>query len=107
MRYFVTYTASRTITLVQLLMQILAHKKGFEYNSPMKLGDLQRKLGYSLEEMIELVEETLHDESYTKEEVAKELGTTVNNLEEVSFTANTKDIEYFKLKQRALHVFKG
>lgn len=73
----------------------------------MKLGDLQKKLNYSLEDMIKLVEENLHKEAYTKEEIAKELGTSTAHLNEVSLTPNTRDIEAFKLRQRALHVFKG
>lgn len=88
-------------------MEILAHKKGVPWDSPLKLGDLQKRLGCGLDEMVGLVEETLHVEPYTKEEVASELGTTVAHLSEISLTANTRDIERFKLRQRALHVFRG
>lgn len=73
----------------------------------MKLGDLQKNLGCSLEEVIRLVEENLHEEPYTKEEIGRELGTSVSHLDEVSFTPNTRNIQSFKLRQRALHVFKG
>lgn len=57
--------------------------------------------------MISLVEETLHEEPYTKEEIVKELDTTSEKLDETSLTPNTKQIQRFKLKQRALHVFNG
>lgn len=73
----------------------------------MKLEELQRKLGRSLEQMIKLVEENLHEKPYTKEEIADVLATTVSRLEEVSFTPNTRSIKTFKLRQRALHVFRG
>lgn len=89
------------------ILQILAHKNGLPWDRPIRLGDLQKELGRTLEDMVKLVEETLHTEAYTKEEVARQLNTCVERLEEVSFTPNTKNIERFKLRQRALHVFKG
>lgn len=73
----------------------------------MKLADLQKQLDVGLEEMIELVEETLHEGEYTKEEVARVLGVSVERLEEISFTSNTRNFDGLKLRQRALHVFKG
>lgn len=72
-----------------------------------KLGELQHKLDADLEEMVSLTQSTLHDQPYTKAEIAKELETTPDVLDAVSLTANTKHIQRFKLKQRALHVFQG
>lgn len=72
-----------------------------------KLGDLQRTLNADLVKMISLVNNTLHVESYTKEEIARELETTLDRLDLITLTENTKNIKLFKLKQRALHVFQG
>lgn len=57
--------------------------------------------------MIRLVEETLHDEPYTKDEILNALETSTEKLNETSLTPNTQQIRSFKLKQRALHVFNG
>lgn len=72
-----------------------------------KLGDLQQALAVDLSKMITIVEETLHEEPYTKEEVVRELETTSDHLNDISLTQNTRHIQTFKLKQRALHVFRG
>lgn len=57
--------------------------------------------------MITIVEKELHEEPYTKEEVMRELDTTSDHLNDMSLTQNTRHIETFKLRQRALHVFRG
>ena len=49
----------------------------------------------------------LHDEPYSKEEVAKLLEMSEEDLETKILSENTRDVEFFKLKQRALHVFQG
>lgn len=64
-------------------------------------------LNVDLKEMISLVNNILHDGPYTKEEIARELETTLDRIDDVSLTRNTKNIQQFKLKQRALHVFQG
>lgn len=57
--------------------------------------------------MIDLVEQYLHPDPYSKKDIIKELETTPEYLNEVSLTPNTHSIETFKLYQRAMHVFRG
>lgn len=85
----------------------MAKKQGLEWLSIKRLGELQKALGANLTEMISLVEKILHEEPYTKEEIVVELETTQDILDQTSLTPNTKQIQTFKLKQRAQHVFKG
>jgi N-acetylgalactosamine kinase len=85
----------------------MAKKRGLEWASVKRLGDLQQALKVDLSEMITIVEETLHEEPYTKEEVIRELETTSDHLNDTSLTQNTRHIQTFKLRQRALHVFRG
>lgn len=85
----------------------MAKEQRLEWTTIKRLGELQRTLGINLTEMISLVERILHEEPYTKTEIATELDTTPEKLDEISLTPNTKQIQRFKLKQRALHVFKG
>ncbi|KAH0808618.1 hypothetical protein GEV33_014173 [Tenebrio molitor] len=85
---------------------IIAKKRGLEWASVKRLGDLQQALKVDLSEMITIVEETLHEEPYTKEEVIRELETTSDHLNDTSLTQNTRHIQTFKLRQRALHVFR-
>jgi N-acetylgalactosamine kinase len=89
-----------------LNFQIIAKKRGLEWASVKRLGDLQQALKVDLSEMITIVEETLHEEPYTKEEVIRELETTSDHLNDTSLTQNTRHIQTFKLRQRALHVFR-
>jgi N-acetylgalactosamine kinase len=90
----------------RLAGQIIAKKRGLEWASVKRLGDLQQALKVDLSEMITIVEETLHEEPYTKEEVIRELETTSDHLNDTSLTQNTRHIQTFKLRQRALHVFR-
>lgn len=59
-----------------------------------------------LTELIELTEKTLTKEKgYTREEIASVIGISVEELNERFTTAFPVRAEYFKLRQRALHVF--
>lgn len=49
----------------------------------------------------------LHDDPYSKEEVSKLLDMTEPQLENKILSENTRDVGFFKLRQRALHVFQG
>lgn len=57
--------------------------------------------------MVVLVETSLEKMPYSKDDVIQELNTTSSLLDTVSLTPNTRDIQRFKLYQRALHVFNG
>jgi N-acetylgalactosamine kinase len=49
----------------------------------------------------------LHDDPYSKEEVSKLLEMTESQLENKILSEDTRNIDFFKLRQRALHVFQG
>lgn len=90
------------------LLQIIAKKNGLKWETVKRLGELQDALGgLGLDEMISLVNQILHTEPYSKEEIVAELETTSEHLDEISLTSNTKHIREFKLRARALHVFQG
>ncbi|XP_060534567.1 N-acetylgalactosamine kinase isoform X2 [Cylas formicarius] len=89
----------------RLAAQIMAKRRGLDWAQLKRLGELQKALQLDLQEMIALVETVLDKESYTKVDVLSELDTAAEQLEVTSLTPNTKHIDCFKLKQRALHVF--
>ncbi|XP_030751450.1 N-acetylgalactosamine kinase [Sitophilus oryzae] len=88
----------------RLATQIIAHRKGLDWRTIRRFGELQKALGITLDELTALTKEILHEEAYSKEEVIKELNTTSTELDEVSLTPNTQHLQSFKLYQRALHV---
>ncbi|XP_015191540.1 PREDICTED: N-acetylgalactosamine kinase-like isoform X2 [Polistes dominula] len=85
--------------------QIIAKKRNKNWKSVMRLIDLQESLGFSLEEMVSVVMEDLHEEAYTMDEICECLSTTYERLKESSQIANFNTTQMFKLQQRALHVF--
>lgn len=89
----------------RLAAQIIAKNNGLEWQKIRKLGELQEAMSVNLTTMISMVNRVLHKQPYTKQEVVEVLETTSEHLNEVSLTPNTKDIQSFKLHQRALHVF--
>lgn len=59
-----------------------------------------------LKKLIQLTKDTLtQEEGYTREEIAKVLGTTVDDLEKRFVAKCPVRADRFKLRQRALHVF--
>lgn len=93
--------------MFRFIFQILAKSKGLPWQKLQRLGDLQSALGVDLDNMIQIVKDTLHEEPYSKKEVCKLLGVDAEELDKISLTPNTRHIETFKLYQRGLHVFKG
>ncbi|CAH1169716.1 unnamed protein product [Phaedon cochleariae] len=89
----------------RLAAQIMAQKLVLPWSEIKTLGQLQQALSLDLDAMIILVKEALRERPYSKEEVVAELRTTSDMLDETSLTLNTRHIESFKLRQRALHVF--
>lgn len=57
----------------------------------MKLGDLQNRLDASLEDMQALVEEVIHPEPYTREEICQSLGISLQELRSTILSQNTQD----------------
>ncbi|XP_012942625.2 N-acetylgalactosamine kinase [Aplysia californica] len=90
----------------RLAAQVLAQSQGsVKWREIKRLGELQEKLGLSLEDMLSLVATKLHTEPYSKEEVCSILGTTPEELAETSLSSNTLHVESFRLYQRATHVY--
>lgn len=89
----------------RLATKMLAKARGLDWRRLLKLGDLQKELRVSLEEMLELLEELLHPEPYSREEICRSLGITDQQLGEDILSANTQHATHFKLYQRARHVY--
>ncbi|XP_027028959.2 N-acetylgalactosamine kinase [Tachysurus fulvidraco] len=89
----------------RIATKILAKVRGLDCSSFQKLGELQTQLGSSLSKMMELVEEVLHPEPYSREEICSILGITSQQLCDDILSANTKHVTHFKLYQRARHVY--
>ncbi|XP_030045429.1 N-acetylgalactosamine kinase isoform X2 [Microcaecilia unicolor] len=89
----------------RLAAKLIAKLQGLDWKTLWKLGDLQMKLGVSLEEMLTVVEKTLHPEPYSREEICKSLGINLEELRSIILSQNTQDVCSFKLYQRAEHVY--
>ncbi|XP_071611363.1 N-acetylgalactosamine kinase isoform X2 [Heliangelus exortis] len=89
----------------RLATKLLSKLKGLDWKNMLRLHDVQTKLGVSLEEMLTIVEEVLHPEPYSTEEICKCLGISLEELRSQILTQNTQDVSTFKLYQRAKHVY--
>ncbi|XP_063782097.1 N-acetylgalactosamine kinase [Pseudophryne corroboree] len=100
-------TANFNIRVVEcrLATKVLAKSKGLDWKNLVKLGDLQNRLSVSLEDILEVVEEILHPEPYTREEICESLGISLEELRASILSQNTQDVSTFKLYQRAKHVY--
>eukprot|EP00075_Anas_platyrhynchos_P033298 XP_027322551.1 N-acetylgalactosamine kinase isoform X3 [Anas platyrhynchos] len=89
----------------RLATKLLSKSKGLDWKKMLRLQDVQAKLGVSLEEMLTIVEEVLHPEPYSTEEICKCLGISLEDLRSQILSQNTQDVSTFKLHQRAKHVY--
>uniref|UniRef100_A0A8D3CEP3 Galactokinase 2 n=1 Tax=Scophthalmus maximus TaxID=52904 RepID=A0A8D3CEP3_SCOMX len=71
----------------------------------LKLAEVQKELDASLEEMLALVDEVLHPDPYSREEICKMLHITSEQFSTELLSANTQHMTHFKLHQRAKHVY--
>ena len=71
-------------------LQIIAKSKGLKWKDIKRLGQLQESLGVSLKDMACLVEEILHKDPYSKQEICNILGVTSDELAETSLSPNTR-----------------
>lgn len=76
-----------------LLLQLLAKSRGLDWKATAKLQDVQVKLKLSLEEMLTVVEEVLHPEPYSIEEIGGYLGMSSEELRTQVLSQNTQDGE--------------
>ncbi|KAJ2940656.1 hypothetical protein O0L34_g14763 [Tuta absoluta] len=97
---------NRRVIECRLAAKILASATGVTKDKKViTLSQVQKILVYSLEDMIKLVLEHLPKDMYTKHEVCSLLEISEKDLEDLYLTENTKHLQEFKLKQRALHVY--
>ncbi|XP_074090815.1 N-acetylgalactosamine kinase isoform X2 [Macrotis lagotis] len=89
----------------RLAAKFLAKYKGLEWNKILCFKEVQVKLGLSLEEMVLLVEEVFHLESYSPVEICNYLEISLEELKTKILCKNTQNVLLFKLYQRAKHVF--
>ncbi len=70
--------------------QMLAHARGLGSSRLLKLAQVQTELKASLEEMLALVDEVLHPEPYSRDEICKILGVTAEQFSTELLSANTQ-----------------
>ncbi|XP_038208281.1 N-acetylgalactosamine kinase [Zerene cesonia] len=97
---------NRRVIECRLAAKVLIKASGGLVNQKIvTLSHAQKILNKTLVEMIDLVNEYLPKEMYTKPEVCNKLDITENEMDTLYLTPNTRHLKEFKLKQRALHVF--
>ncbi|KAJ7409466.1 N-acetylgalactosamine kinase [Willisornis vidua] len=89
----------------RLATKLLSKSKGLDWKKMSRLNDVQTKLGVSLAEMLTIVEEVLHPEPYSTEEICKCLGISLEELRSQILSPNMQDVCTFKPYQRAKHVY--
>ena len=75
------------------IRQVIAKTKGLDWKKYKRLGDLHSVLNLPLSDMIQLVNETLHKEPYSKQEVCEILKVTEEELNSISLSERTYDSE--------------
>lgn len=81
--------------------------RNFHHEFMAKSGRLHDPLEYQIDSVIQSTMELLtQEQGYTREEIAKLLGITVDELESKFLSAFPVQAERFLLRQRALHCFK-
>lgn len=89
----------------RIATKMLAQARGLDSSGLSKLAQVQTELKASLEEMLALVDEVLHPEPYSREEICEALGINSEQLSTELLSANTQHVTHFKLYQRAKHVY--
>lgn len=72
---------------------MLARAKGLDASRLLKLAEVQTELKASLEEMLTLVDDLLHPEEYSREEICQALGISAEQFSAGLLSANTQDCE--------------
>ncbi|KAM6937252.1 N-acetylgalactosamine kinase [Xenentodon cancila] len=89
----------------RIATKMLAQARGLDPSRLLKLSQVQTELKASLEDMLALVDEVLHPELYTREEICKFLCITSEQFATDLLSANIQNLTHFKLHQRAKHVY--
>lgn len=69
---------------------MLAQARGLDSSRLLKLAQVQMELKASLEDMLALVDEVLHPESYSREEICEALGITAEHFSRELLSTNTQ-----------------
>lgn len=89
----------------KIATQILAKQNGIDGSTVKTFLDLQSALDASYGRMLELVRNGLHEEPYQRSEILNILGISNDDLFSSCLSERTRDVQIFKLHQRAEHVF--
>lgn len=89
----------------RIATKMLAQARGLDSSRLLKLAQVQTELKASLEEMLTLVDEVLHPEPYSREEICMVLCITLEQFSTDLLSANTQDVTHYKLHKRAKHVY--
>ncbi|XP_047451288.1 N-acetylgalactosamine kinase [Mugil cephalus] len=89
----------------RIATKMLAHARRLDPSRLLKLAQVQTELKASLEDMLALVNEVLHPEPYSREEICKALGISSEQFSTDLLSANTQHVTHFRLHQRAKHVY--
>lgn len=88
-----------------LAARVIAKNKGLNWKEVKRLKVLADNLGLPLNEMSALVSECLHPEPYTRKEICQLLEINDKELARECLTEKSKDVQSFKLHDRAKHVY--
>lgn len=91
----------------QLGCKILAKHANLPWREFKRFADLQSKLNCSLHEIESFANQILDQDIYSKMDVVTLLEMTEDEFNEHLLTSNTKHMDNFKVRQRALHVIQG
>lgn len=80
--------------MTPVLTQFLARARGLDSSRLLKLAQVQTELKASLEEMLALVDEVLHPEAYSREEICQGLGITSEQFSTKVLSSNTQHGEW-------------
>lgn len=96
----------QTFTLIHFY-SILAKRHGLEWRKLNRFANLQAALNCTIQEMVALTDKLLTKDLYSRDDVLCELEITDADLEDTILSKNTRHLQSFKIRQRALHVIQG
>ena len=100
-----TTSFNERVVECRLGAKVIAQHKQVDWQACSTLGQLQEALKVDLVTMLQIVEDCLHPQVYSKEEVCSLLGVDDAQLKETCLSANTLGMTQFHLYKRAKHVY--
>lgn len=85
--------------------RMMAKKAVLNWRDIDKFAILQKTLNFTPEEMEQLARECLTKDSYSRPDLLKEFGITEEELNDKLLSPNTRSMQVFYIRQRAMHVF--